>query len=61
MLQLLYISVVIVFLTCCNRSSSGCNHFSFMFANRCTHVACVLEMLQVSHVNVSKLDINFSM
>jgi hypothetical protein len=41
MLQLLYISVVIVFLTCCNRSSSRCNHFSFMFAKRCTHVAFV--------------------
>jgi hypothetical protein len=41
MLQLLYIGVVTVFLTCCNRSSSGCNHFSFMFANRCAHVASV--------------------
>jgi hypothetical protein len=40
-LQLLYIDVVTVFLTCCNRSSSGCNCFSFMFANRCAHVASV--------------------
>jgi hypothetical protein len=30
-----------LFLTCCNCSSSGCNRFSFMFANRCTHVASV--------------------
>jgi hypothetical protein len=41
MLQLLYIGVVTVFLTCCNRSSSGCNRSSFMFVNRCTHVAPV--------------------
>jgi hypothetical protein len=54
MLQLLYISVVTVFLTCCNRSSSGCNRFSFMFANRCAHVAslflrcckCLMRMFQ---------------
>jgi hypothetical protein len=44
-----------LFLICCNRSSSGCNRFSFMFANRCTHVASVfLRCLQVLHANVLK-------
>jgi hypothetical protein len=42
-----------LFLTCCNRSSSVCNRFSFMFANRCTHVASVfLRCLRVPHANV---------
>jgi hypothetical protein len=54
LLQLLYIGVVTMLLTCCNPSSSGCNCFSFMSANRCSHVAsvflrcckCLMRMFQ---------------
>jgi hypothetical protein len=47
MLQSLYIGVVTVFLICCNRSSSGCNWFSFMFAPVfLTCCKCPMRMFQ---------------
>jgi hypothetical protein len=61
MLRLLYIDVVTMFLACCKCSPSRCNRFSFMLqivVQCCIHV---LHMLQMSHANVSKLGLNFSM
>jgi hypothetical protein len=56
-----------LFLTCCNRSYSGCNCFSFMFANHCTHVVfvflrcckCPMRMFQKSAMLLGIANIKF--
>jgi hypothetical protein len=58
--QLLFIDVVLVayvLYRCCMR----CNRFRLCCKSLCTRCIRVLDMLQVFHVNVSKLGLNFSM
>jgi hypothetical protein len=60
--QLLFTDVVLVAYRCCIgfrlMFCMRCNRFSFMLQSLRTCCIRVLGMLQVSHVNVSKLDLN---